>query len=152
MAAANGHYRYAAIDYESVVAHDGTAPILFKRLVDRAAGSLANFIDASIVPVGADIGIHTHALDNEEIYIVLSGRGWMHVDGQEFEVNPGDVIVNRPGGTHGLKNTGDVELRLIVIEVPAAAPAVSAQPDSAQPDSAQTAPPACPPAASHPPH
>lgn len=115
-----GYFRYASLDFESVVAHDGSAPILFRRLTERARGSAANFIDASIVPVGADIGIHTHELDNEEVYIVLEGVGLMHVDGQEFEVAAGDVIVNRPGGTHGLKNTGDVDLRLIVIEVPVA--------------------------------
>jgi len=118
-----GYFRYDQIRYESVVAHDGNAPIKFKRLVDRSRGGQANFIDASIVPVGADIGIHTHEFDNEEIYIVLDGRGLMHVDGEEFEVAPGDVIVNRPGGTHGLKNIGDVDLRLIVIEVPATNPA-----------------------------
>lgn len=118
MAAKRGYYRYTDHQFDSVIAHDGEQPILFKRLVDRAGGSSANFIDASIVPVGADIGIHTHTMDNEEIYIVLSGRGLMHVDGEEFEVTDGDVIVNRPGGTHGLKNIGDRELRLIVVEVP----------------------------------
>ena len=113
-----GFFPYALRRFESVVAHDGTAPILFQRLVDRAMGSAANFIDASIVPVGAAIGIHTHTFDNEEVYIVLSGRGQMHVDGHEIDVTTGDVIVNRPGGTHGLTNTGDEDLRLIVIEVP----------------------------------
>jgi mannose-6-phosphate isomerase-like protein (cupin superfamily) len=118
MALPNGYFRYSSLAFESVVAHGGKAPIKFKRLVDRARGSAANFIDASIVPVGADIGIHSHQFDNEEIYIVLSGCGLMHIDGQEFEVTAGDVIVNRPGGTHGLKNIGNVDLRLIVVEVP----------------------------------
>jgi quercetin dioxygenase-like cupin family protein len=33
------------------------------------------------------------------------------------EICPGDVILNRPGGSHGLKNTGDQDLRIVVIEV-----------------------------------
>lgn len=118
----HGYFRYADHQFNSVIAHDGSRPIHSKRLTERESGSFANFIDVSIVPVGADIGIHTHTMDNEEIYIVLSGRGLMYVDGQEFEVTDGDVIVNRPGGTHGLKNIGDVDLRLVVVEVAEPAP------------------------------
>ena len=115
----NPYLRYASINFEAAVAHGGSAPILFKRLVDRSVSDWSvNFIDASIVPVGADIGVHTHSDDNEEIYVVLSGRGLMFVDGKEFEVSEGDVIMNRPGGTHGLRNIGNIEMRLIVIEIP----------------------------------
>jgi mannose-6-phosphate isomerase-like protein (cupin superfamily) len=104
--------------YEQVIAHDGSRPIFFKRVAERARGSACNFIDFSIVPPGADIGLHRHGMDNEEIYVVISGRGIMHLDGQEFEVGPGHVMVNRPGGTHALKNTGETDLRLVVVEVP----------------------------------
>jgi mannose-6-phosphate isomerase-like protein (cupin superfamily) len=41
----------------------------------------------------------------------------MTLDDREFEVGPGHVILNRPGGTHGLKNIGAEELRIVVIEV-----------------------------------
>ena len=70
-----------------------------------------------IVPVedvlgpGADIGRHTHGPDNEELYVIVSGKGFMVLDGEEFEVGPGDVILNRPGGTHGLKNIADAKWR-----------------------------------------
>jgi mannose-6-phosphate isomerase-like protein (cupin superfamily) len=113
------HFCFESLAYEQVIAHDGSLPILFKRVAEWARGSACNFIDFSIIPPGADIGLHTHNPDNEEIYIVISGRGIMHLDGEEFEVGPGHVIVNRPGGTHALKNPGDAELRLVVVEVPA---------------------------------
>jgi mannose-6-phosphate isomerase-like protein (cupin superfamily) len=112
------HFWFESLNYERVIAHDGGQPILFKRVAEQARGSACNFIDLSIIPAGADIGLHTHAPDNEEIYIIISGRGLMHQDGKEFEVGPGHVIVNRPGGTHGLTNTGDADLRLVVVEVP----------------------------------
>jgi mannose-6-phosphate isomerase-like protein (cupin superfamily) len=41
----------------------------------------------------------------------------MTVDGTPLVVRPGDVIVNRPGGTHGLRNTGVDPLRLVVVDV-----------------------------------
>ncbi|KMO43567.1 hypothetical protein VQ03_07715 [Methylobacterium tarhaniae] len=93
--------------------------ILTSRVVG-ATGSV-NFIDLTVVPSGSDIGVHTHADDNEEIYVVVSGTATMMVDGRRIAVSAGDVVVNRPGGTHGLWNTGAEELRLVVIEVPVGA-------------------------------
>jgi mannose-6-phosphate isomerase-like protein (cupin superfamily) len=112
------HFCFESLDFESVIAHSGCRPILFRRVAEQSTGSACNFIDFSIVPVGADIGLHTHSLDNEEIYVVISGRGRMRLDDDEFDVGPGHVIVNRPGGTHSLKNTGATDVQLVVLEVP----------------------------------
>jgi mannose-6-phosphate isomerase-like protein (cupin superfamily) len=114
------HFCFEGLQPERVIAHGGAAAIWFQRVARRGDGLACNFIDLSVLPVGADIGLHTHTPDNEEIYIVISGRGLMTLDGRQFEVGPGHVIVNRPGGTHGLRNVGDVELRLVVLEVPTA--------------------------------
>ena len=43
----------------------------------------------------------------------------MRRDGEEFDVSPGDLIRNRPGGTHGLSNTGSQPLQLFVFQVQA---------------------------------
>ncbi len=101
---------------EEVRAHGGKRAILTRRAV--GATRSVNFIDMTIVPSGSDIGVHTHTDDNEEIYVVVSGRATMLIDGRLIAVTAGDVIVNRPGGTHGLWNTGAEEVRLVVIEVP----------------------------------
>lgn len=108
-------------DFARTVAHGGTREISVARVLERVRGPL-RFIDLSMVEPGADIGLHTHGPDNEELYIVLSGRGWMTLDGRGFEVGPGHVIVNRPGGTHALKNIGGETLRMVVIEVEANRP------------------------------
>jgi len=110
------HYRFGSCTFERVRAHGGAREISFARVLQRAGGPL-RFIDLSVLAPGADIGPHTHADDNEELYVVVEGRGLMSLDGQEFEVEPGDVILNRPGGSHGLRNTGEQELRIVVIEV-----------------------------------
>ncbi len=117
------HFSFDSIRFDTVIAHRGIQPIFFHRASRREDGCSYNFLDFTILPVGADIGVHTHELDNEEIYVIMSGRGLMYLDGDQFEVEAGHVIINRPGGTHGLKNIGNDELRLVVIEVPLTAQA-----------------------------
>jgi mannose-6-phosphate isomerase-like protein (cupin superfamily) len=109
-------YKFEECAFQRVRAHGGERAISFARVLSRNLGAL-RFIDLSLLPPGADIGRHTHAVDNEELYVVISGKGLMMLDDQEFEVGPGDVVLNRPGGTHGLRNVGDEELRIVVIEV-----------------------------------
>jgi mannose-6-phosphate isomerase-like protein (cupin superfamily) len=116
MKAIERQYRFEDCAYERVRAHGGEREISFARVLARNRGSL-RFIDLSVLGPGADIGCHTHEPDNEELYVVVSGKGLMTLDGQQFEVGPGHVILNRPGGTHGLRNIGDEELRIVVIEV-----------------------------------
>jgi cupin domain len=100
-----------------VRAHGGRGRIGFRRLFDRAAfAAPIDFVDYAVVPPRGSIGLHRHGA-NEEIYLVLSGRGRMRRDGREFPVGPGSVVVNRPGGRHGLVNTGRGDLRLFVVEV-----------------------------------
>jgi mannose-6-phosphate isomerase-like protein (cupin superfamily) len=115
---APGERRYKFEDraFQRVRAHGGAREISFARVVKRDRGSI-RFIDLSVLGPGADIGCHTHEADNEELYVVVSGKGLMMLDGEEFEVGPGHVILNRPGGTHGLRNIGEEELRIVVIEV-----------------------------------
>ncbi len=65
---------------------------------------------------GSTIGYHQHA-ENEEIYAVLEGRGVIRVNDQVREVKAGDVILNKPGWSHGLENYSDVPLKMLVFEV-----------------------------------
>jgi len=60
------------------------------------------------------IGVHRHRGD-EEYYYVISGRGLMTLDGEQFEVEAGDITAVYPGGTHGLENNADEDLRILVI-------------------------------------
>lgn len=50
--------------------------------------------------------VHVHKL-NEEVYIVLSGKGRFMVDEEEFAVKEGDVIRVAPAGKRAIK--ADVE-------------------------------------------
>jgi mannose-6-phosphate isomerase-like protein (cupin superfamily) len=104
---------------ERVVAHDGDGEILFHRAFTNAAFEGPwNFVDYAVLPPGTSIGQHQHG-DDEELYLVLEGRGTMHIDGRDLPVEAGSVVINRRGGTHGLRNDGPTPLRLFVVEVAA---------------------------------
>ena len=102
----------------STIAHDGMGHIAFCRIAESVELSGAcNFIDFTSMPPESTIGEHTHSDTEEEFYLILKGKGLMRRDGDEFTVEPGDLIRNRPGGTHALKNVGQDELQLFVFEV-----------------------------------
>lgn len=110
------HFSYARAALAPTVAHDGDGLVEAARVLDRRGAPGAEFLDLVVVPPGSSIGVHTHG-DDEETYVVVDGEGRMHLDGEEFAVGAGDVVVNRPGGTHGLANTGPRPLRLVVLDV-----------------------------------
>jgi mannose-6-phosphate isomerase-like protein (cupin superfamily) len=114
-----------AVPLEPVVAHGGEGSILFGRIFEKGfLRSACNFADYAVIPPGCSIGKHRHG-DDEEIYVILEGEGRMFLDGRVHRVGPGSVVLNRPGGEHGLVNDGTEELRIFVVEI--AAPAGSAE-------------------------
>jgi mannose-6-phosphate isomerase-like protein (cupin superfamily) len=109
-------FRFREKEFRTQVDHGGQGKVLAKRAARQADGLNCHFIDCVVVPPGSSIGIHSHAFDNEEVYVILKGTGVMTIEGVDHEVQRGDIIVNKPGGTHGLRNSGDEEIELIVIE------------------------------------
>ena len=69
----------------------------------------------TVMPAGTSIGVHKHG-QNEEMYIILKGEGLMIVDGDEHRVREGDMIQNRPDGSHGLRNDSDADIELLIIQ------------------------------------
>lgn len=109
-----------SLGQKAVQAHGGEGLIQFARIAtSESLSSACHFIDFTTMPVGTSIGDHTHTCQEEEFYLILSGQGRMRRDGEEFDVGPGDLIRNRPSGTHGLTNTGSQPLQLFVFEVQA---------------------------------
>ena len=99
-------------------AHDGDGLINFKRIANSSSlSSQCNFIDFASMPPGTTIGDHTHSASEEEFYLILRGEGHMRCGDAEFDVGPGDLVRNPPGGTHGLINTGENNLEMFVFEV-----------------------------------
>jgi mannose-6-phosphate isomerase-like protein (cupin superfamily) len=113
----NRFLSFRTASFEGTVAHGGRGAIRTAHVDTSGGTSSCNFIDLCIVPSGSSIGLHTHGDRDEEIYVVIEGSGEMTVDEDRFRVGPGDVVVNRPAGSHGLANDGDAPLRIVVLDV-----------------------------------
>ena len=59
-------------------------------------------------------GIGYHEQKEDEVYYVLSGKGVMTLDDKPIEVGPGTAILTRPGSSHGLKQTGNEDLVIMI--------------------------------------
>ncbi|GAA1406098.1 hypothetical protein AUR04nite_17110 [Glutamicibacter uratoxydans] len=74
-------------------------------------------IQTWVVPPGGFEGFHRH--DGEqpltEIYQVLEGRARMRIANAEYELGPGDSALAPAGVDHDLVNTGEGELRVLVV-------------------------------------
>ena len=100
--------------------HGGQGFVWSGRLLDQKLFGQTNnfkvdFVDFVIVPPGSSIGVHQHK-QNQEEYFIIKGEGQMTLNGNEFPVKTGDRVLNPEFGTHGLANTGQEDLWLIVIE------------------------------------
>lgn len=61
---------------------------------------------------------HSHPKSEELIYI-MSGNGKVMIEGEVGEVKTGSAILFEQGKVHMLKNTGDVEMKVICFFAPA---------------------------------
>lgn len=49
----------------------------------------------------APFGMHTHM--TAEVYCLLQGRGVYRIEGNHYEMNPGDILLIRPGESHHMQ-------------------------------------------------
>ena len=66
------------------------------------------------IPPGASIGTHVHE-NEDEIYIVISGRGLIEENGKWVEIAAGDAILTGHQGSHGVRNNHDQPLIIAAI-------------------------------------
>jgi len=96
--------------------HNGKGAILFREVFKKSDfRSNVQFLHETSVIPNSTIGYHKHA-GNEEVYYVIDGKGLMVVDGQEKVVGPGDAVITYGGSSHGLKNIGNKNLKILVFE------------------------------------
>lgn len=101
-----------------MVAHNGRGVVRTVRVERGTDFRGLNFIELTDIPPSNSIGVNRHGNQDEEIYVVIPGHGRVALGEREVEVGPGDVIVNPANGGHGLVNTGQEPLSLVVLDVP----------------------------------
>ena len=62
------------------------------------------------------VELHSHA-SAEEVFVFISGKGEMEVDGQVLEITSGDVLLIQPAEMHLLTNTGKEVMRFFTFRV-----------------------------------
>jgi len=62
--------------------------------------------------------IEAHADPYEEIYFILEGNGLIRVGDEEKEVKPMDATYLPAGIPHALTNTGEADLKILVVAAP----------------------------------
>lgn len=69
------------------------------------------------IPSGGDIGfeVHDHV---EQTLFFQSGFGVASLDGVDYHVSAGDVVVVTPGTKHNFINTGDEPLKIFTVYAP----------------------------------
>jgi len=72
------------------------------------------FLSTVKLEPGSTIGDHPHP-DAEEFYLILEGKGVGVLDGETFEVEPGDGYLCRAGHAHSLRNTGEEPLTFLAL-------------------------------------
>ncbi|HOG51492.1 MAG TPA: cupin domain-containing protein [Lentisphaeria bacterium] len=69
-----------------------------------------------IIPPGAGIGLHEHA-GEDEVYIVLKGKGRVTDDGKTAEITVGDSVLTGKGTSHAVECVGDETLEILALVV-----------------------------------
>ncbi len=97
--------------------HDGQGIVDLYEIWGRSDfKSNVDFMDRVVIPPKSTIGYHKHG-NNEEMYIVLNGRGTMTINNEPVTVKNGDMILNPAYGEHGLVNDSDSDIDLLVIQI-----------------------------------
>jgi len=74
-------------------------------------------ISINNLPAGASVPfVHSHKA-NEEIYIILSGKGKAIVDGETLELAAGDIVKIAPAGKRQFFAADDSEISYACIQV-----------------------------------
>ncbi|MCL2512604.1 MAG: cupin domain-containing protein [Oscillospiraceae bacterium] len=103
-------------EYITAPNHGGEGLARMSSVYRRAElDSPLSFINYTVLPPGASIGIHTHR-DDEEVYVILEGTGIMEVDGAKIPVKAGDTVLNKPFGSHALYNGPGGDMRVLIFE------------------------------------
>jgi uncharacterized cupin superfamily protein len=71
------------------------------------------FFDHLLIPVGSTVGRHYHA-GVDEVYLVIKGKGKVHVNDENADIAYGDAIPVKAGEVHSFKSSATEPLELVI--------------------------------------
>lgn len=76
-------------------------------------------VSINALPAGVSVPfVHAHKR-NEEIYVILDGKGMLYIDGEELEIRAGDVLRIDPAGERCIKADAQSSIRFICVQAEA---------------------------------
>ncbi len=87
----------------------------------QAGGTQRHSLAIITIPPGKASKQHYHNIA-EETYYILRGSARLVIDGQTFQLTPGQACLIQPPEQHQIFNAGDDELEFIAVCVPAWTP------------------------------
>lgn len=101
---------YAMVNNELGMKNEGKIFLHTLLKLTGAEASLNSF------PAGFEAPFkHAHK-NNEELYVILSGKGIIEIDGEAIEVKEGSVLNVKPNGVRLIKNNSDDELIMLIVQ------------------------------------
>lgn len=98
-------------------------------LVNAGIGAHAVDVHVNRLRPGALPGPYHLHTSSENVYVLLSGRLVLRLDGIDVELGPGDAAFIPPGVPHSATNAGEEEAVLIEIYAPGGADFVEVPPE-----------------------
>ena len=95
---------------------DVPIPVTGKVFLRNLLGSAGLEMSLNVVPPGKGIPfLHRHR-DNDEVYVVVSGRGQFLVDGECIDVQEGSVLRLAPAAARAWRNDADAPLYFLCLQ------------------------------------
>ena len=90
-----------------------------KAFLKDLTGATAMEFSVGSLPAGEALPFKHKHKQNEEVYVFLSGRGVMTLDGEDFPVASGSVVRVTPSVVRTHRNTGDTPLVFLCFQAKA---------------------------------
>jgi quercetin dioxygenase-like cupin family protein len=84
-----------------------------QHIITERVGSTSLFLGQQWLQPGDEVFCHSHPC--EEALMFLSGTGEATIDDETFAIVPGSSIFFPAGSIHGFRNTGEMELHVIIV-------------------------------------